>query len=456
LKKELWDKIVQFELDDPNSEYGFSERLANENFWTKEFTELTLLEYKKFMYLAATAETMVSPSEIVDTVWHQHLIYTQSYQEFCNLLGKQIQHIPSTHNKEEFEKFKKAKERTKYLYSTIFGEQPKSIWEYKDMYASLNLEKAAFKLRTFLIFGILGFITLLVPFYYLLQPLYIKIDNPYFLYFYIGLIVLTYIGLDKFNKNKIKNIVYFFDKESFIYYLQPFELVYLKTQKISDVINGVVNELVENKTIFINADQSIQLSETITTSTKEQLQVTNVLDEYSKVFYPLLHKRLVNKPPFLNIVNCMDAFKKYFNKSKKFGTLFYINFGVLTFLLMLGGIRLIIGLEREKPVTQLAFLLLILVALIVFYLYRLTKLVCTKTLPELYKNEILPKQPIENNWQWNYFLYGSAVLITSFIPLANHIKQSNTNNSCGTSCGTGCASACGSSCGGGCGGCGGD
>ena len=31
MNKELWDKIVKFDLDDPISEYGFSTRLANEN-----------------------------------------------------------------------------------------------------------------------------------------------------------------------------------------------------------------------------------------------------------------------------------------------------------------------------------------------------------------------------------------------------------------------------------------
>lgn len=88
INTELWDKILQFDFDAPPSEYGFTTRLANENFWTEAFTELAILEYKKFMYLAATSEMMVSPSEIVDTVWHQHLIFTQSYQSFCALIGK--------------------------------------------------------------------------------------------------------------------------------------------------------------------------------------------------------------------------------------------------------------------------------------------------------------------------------------------------------------------------------
>ena len=161
MNQELWDKILLFDFDNPPSAYGFSTKLAKENFWTIEFTKQAILEYKKFMYLATTSNFMVSPSEIVDVVWHQHLIFTQSYQDFCSILGKQIQHIPSTHNKEDFEKFKQAKERTIQFYERDFGMQPKNIWTYKDMFESLHLDKAKFKLRTFLINAILVFICLI-------------------------------------------------------------------------------------------------------------------------------------------------------------------------------------------------------------------------------------------------------------------------------------------------------
>ena len=83
MNKQLLNEVLAFSFDGEFSEYGFSTRLAKENSWTKNFTEQAILEYKKFMYLAATANAMVSPSEIVDIVWHQHLIFTQSYKKFC-------------------------------------------------------------------------------------------------------------------------------------------------------------------------------------------------------------------------------------------------------------------------------------------------------------------------------------------------------------------------------------
>src|SRR5688572_7704030 len=106
----LWAKILEFDLDKPLSHYGFSTRLAKENFWTKNFTKRAVLEYKKFMYLAAKADMMVSPAAVVDIVWHEHLTFTKSYQEFCDVLGKQIQHVPSTHARDDFERFRIAKE----------------------------------------------------------------------------------------------------------------------------------------------------------------------------------------------------------------------------------------------------------------------------------------------------------------------------------------------------------
>jgi len=452
MNQELWNKILAFDFDNPPSEYGFSTRLANENFWTKEFTNQAIFEYKKFMYLAATSDFMVSPSEIIDIVWHQHLIFTQSYQDLCNILGKQIQHIPSTHNKKDFEKFRQAKERTIKFYEKDFGEQPKNIWGFDGMFESLNLEKAKFKLRTFIIFGILTLICLTVPAYFVLKPIYIHIDNPYFIFGFIALSVLTLLTLEFYNRAKLKNIISGFDKSSFVYNLQPFELVYLKTQKLSNVINGTVNELVDNGTIKVNSDNTIELAKSNATNNNTQLQVTSALSELGQSFYPSLLKKLSEKPIFWNIANSMDAFRKYFNKSKKFGHLFYTNFAVLTLLLLLSFTRIVTGVLRDKPVVQIVIATIVLTVIAIVFLQRLTKQISTTTIPDLYKNEILPTQQIEGNWQWTYFLLGTAVLTTAFVPLVNYIdKNNNSGSNCGTSCGSSCGSSCSS-----CGGCGGD
>ena len=453
MNTELWDKILHFDFDDPPSEYGFTTRLANENYWTKAFTDLAILEYKKFMYLAATSEMMVSPSEIVDIVWHQHLIFTQSYQSFCTLLGKQIQHIPSTHNRDEFEKFSQAKERTQKLYSTIFGEQPKSIWEFHGMFESLNLEKSKFKIRTFLVFGILGFIALIMPFYFLLKPFYVEINNPYFVIGFIALCIFTFAGLEFYNRKALKNIARGFNQDSFIYQLEPYELVYLKTQKLDNIINGTMNELIDKNIIFINPDKTIDLLKSKKVNSPKELQTITTLEELGRTNYSTLLRQLMKKPIFWNTVKWADSFKKYINKSKKFGNLFYTNFVVLSVLLMFGLVRLATGISREKPVFQILILTVVLIVLMVYYLNRLTNLTCEQIIPDLYKTEILPRRPIQDHWQWQYFLTGSAVLTAAFIPVISYTEKSNSfggdsgsSSSCGSSCGSSCSS---------CGGCGG-
>lgn len=447
----LWNNILQFDFDTPRSEYGFSIRLANENFWTKEFTESAILEYKKFMYLAATSDMMVSPSEIIDVVWHQHLIFTQSYQDFCNLIGKQVQHVPSTHNRDEAERFRQAKERTKKLYAENFGKWPSVIWEYSGMYESLRLKKARFKLRSVIIVGIFIFIAAIAPAYWLLRPLYVKIGNPEFIIGFLILAGLTFAALEIYNRAQLRQMVDGFDSDSFIFKLHPFEVIYLQTQKLSKVIAGVVNELIKQEKIFVHRDYKLESSSNALPSPPEEYQTMEALQNSGKIYYPELLRKILTKPLFWNTANCMDAFKKYVIKSRKFARLFYLNFGVLSILIMIAFVRFCTGFLRDRPVGYLTMTLVLLTAIIIAYLINLTKRMCTDVIPELYKKKVLSGGEVQIDWQWSYFIMGSAVLVSSFTPLERYVDKNNAgSSSCGTSCGSSCGSSCSS-----CGGCGG-
>lgn len=451
MNTELWNKIESFDFDNIPSEYGFTVRLEKENFWTKSFAEQAILEYKKFMYLAASSENMVSPSEIVDIVWHQHLIFTQSYNEFCTLLGKQIQHIPSTHNREDFEKFKRAKERTGKLYESAFGSQPENIWNYNGMFDSLKLEKAKYKIRTFIIAGILLFVAMTVPAYYLLLPLYRKIDNPFFMIGFVTFSILILIGLETYNRIRLRKIVKGADNKSFIFDLHPLELVFCKSQKLSDVINAVVNEMIIKKLIKVHHDHSIEIENDSVTFSSEQEQVKSTLNELGKCYYPVLLSKLANKPVFINKGNSMEAFRKYFNKSKKFGLLFYLNFSVLMILLLGAFTRIVTGVLRDKPVTLIVIATIILSIVIIIFLNRLTYQATSMIVPSMYKKGGLRQRNPTDDWLWKYFLVGSSVLAASFVPIVSYTQRNENNSSCGTSCGSSCGSSCSS-----CGGCGGD
>ena len=85
-----WEKILAFEIGSKNLDYSFGIRLGIENKWSLQFTQNAITEYKKFMFLASVSDEMVSPSPVVDEVWHLHLLDSKSYSDFCKLLGKKI------------------------------------------------------------------------------------------------------------------------------------------------------------------------------------------------------------------------------------------------------------------------------------------------------------------------------------------------------------------------------
>lgn len=453
--KALWNKIEAFDFDTPISEYGFSTRLAHENYWTKNFTEKAITEYKKFIYLAAISENMVSPSPIVDTVWHQHLIFTTSYNNLCAIAGKQIQHIPATHHGEEFAKFKQAKNHTQQLYEANFGQQSEALWHSEDMYHSLALPKAQLKIRAFTLIGLLVFALLITPFHFLLKPIYIHIGNPDFLLGISGLCLFALVMLEWHNQSSLAKIVNGFKKNTFIHDLAPSELIYLKTQNLAHVVHSVVNELIETQQIVV-AD--LALAPTLKRSPKnlEEHQTLNAIHSFGKTKYAPLLNHLLQKPVFVNTANCMDAFQKYFVKSKAFAKIFYTNFIVLALLLLLALSRQLIGIERDKPVLEIGIFVLLFALLIILFLWRLTRLVATKSIPSLYKRTLLPQRSAQDNNDWQYFLFSHTMLATSFMPIVNDQDRYSGGSGCSTSSDSSSGSSCGgSSCGSSCGGCGG-
>lgn len=90
-----------------------------------------VFEYKRFMFLIVSTGQMLSPSEVVDQVWHLHLLYTKSYwDDFCGaVLKRPVHHIPSLGGKQEHEKYATMYEKTINIYQNIFGQiPPNEIW----------------------------------------------------------------------------------------------------------------------------------------------------------------------------------------------------------------------------------------------------------------------------------------------------------------------------------------
>jgi len=127
-----WQRAKEFVLDDPTAEEPFSFTLKHEMNWDDAFTELAIVEYKKFMVLSSLfPEDGMTPSLHIDTVWHMHLLYTRSYQRFCRevLNCSFLHHEPSTGGEEQEVMHKGSYRQTLDKYAGAFGMQPdQKIW----------------------------------------------------------------------------------------------------------------------------------------------------------------------------------------------------------------------------------------------------------------------------------------------------------------------------------------
>jgi hypothetical protein len=131
LQRELYDRIQQFSLDQPEAALTFSKKLAKHNRWSVDYTQRVIEEYKRFIFLAVVAGHIVSPSEQVDQAWHLHLTYTRSYwQDFCpNVLQTPLHHDPTRGGSSEHLKYNNLYDRTLDSYQQFFGQVPPvDIW----------------------------------------------------------------------------------------------------------------------------------------------------------------------------------------------------------------------------------------------------------------------------------------------------------------------------------------
>ena len=126
----LWRALEAFEIGRNDVAFSFRDRLARENGWSRGHADAAILEYKKFLYLTATGETMRTPSPAVDQVWHLHLTYSRSYwDDLCGrVIGRKIHHGPTEGGAAEDAKFFQLYEETLAAYAKEFGAPPADLW----------------------------------------------------------------------------------------------------------------------------------------------------------------------------------------------------------------------------------------------------------------------------------------------------------------------------------------
>lgn len=128
---ELWQALEGMRIEPEGAALSFEARLARENGWSRGYARAVVHEYRRFLYLAATGEQAVTPSDEVDQAWHLHLAYTRHYWGvLCGeILKRPLHHGPTAGGEAEGARYRKQYSDTLGRYRKIFGEEPPAaIW----------------------------------------------------------------------------------------------------------------------------------------------------------------------------------------------------------------------------------------------------------------------------------------------------------------------------------------
>jgi hypothetical protein len=96
---------------------------------------------KRFLYLCAVVDEPLAPTEQIDEVWHNFILYTRDYATFCQShFGFMIHHVPW--NKAEVAQSDGTiVKRTRAAAEAVFGPSLSSHWEYAEHPGSCGVGK---------------------------------------------------------------------------------------------------------------------------------------------------------------------------------------------------------------------------------------------------------------------------------------------------------------------------
>jgi uncharacterized membrane protein YgcG len=92
---QLWDRVSEAFGGADASTRAFASKIARKHGWSTRYALRAIDEYRKFVFLGVTGDVIVTPSKAIDTVWHEHLLFTRAYRDFCrDVLGRDFDHNP--------------------------------------------------------------------------------------------------------------------------------------------------------------------------------------------------------------------------------------------------------------------------------------------------------------------------------------------------------------------------
>jgi hypothetical protein len=91
----LWDHVRSVFHGSDASTSAFADKLSRKLGWNRSFALRAVAEYKKFVYLGVVSNFGVTPSKVIDQVWHEHLLFSRAYRDFCSdVLQCEFDHNP--------------------------------------------------------------------------------------------------------------------------------------------------------------------------------------------------------------------------------------------------------------------------------------------------------------------------------------------------------------------------
>ena len=110
---------------------AFAHKVARKYGWSPAFALKAVREYKKFVYLGVVSDFVVTPSQVIDQVWHQHILFSKAYRSFCQeIIRYEFDHNPELVSiEEQTGAFHAQYLATLKLYRTEFGiDPPADVW----------------------------------------------------------------------------------------------------------------------------------------------------------------------------------------------------------------------------------------------------------------------------------------------------------------------------------------
>ncbi|MEA5123663.1 TIGR04222 domain-containing membrane protein [Xanthomonas floridensis] len=127
----LWQRLRSDRFgEDEQALPAFVRRVARQAHCSVAQAQELVEEYRRFCFLACTDTHDVTPSPLVDQVWHTHLTDTREYwQRFCpQVLQTTLHHQPGRGGAGDQAQFQAQYQQTLERYRQHFGEPPAQWW----------------------------------------------------------------------------------------------------------------------------------------------------------------------------------------------------------------------------------------------------------------------------------------------------------------------------------------